>query len=93
MVQTVTRERAYAERDARLRRVRQQAQEWRARAAAGRAAAQQTIALRRTAARAAMARAVRLQRAAVTAFALRAAEQRENAARNVERFNQKRGRP
>ena len=38
------------------------------------------------------ARATRQQRAAVTAFAVRVAEQRENAARNVERINRRLGR-
>ena len=88
----MTREDAYAERDERLRHVRAQAEAWRARAKAGQATAQAAIAARRVAARAAQVRAARRQHAAVTAFAVRVAEQRENAARAVERFNRKRGR-
>ena len=89
---SVTRERALAERDERLRRVREQAAEWRARAEASRTAAQQAIAARRAAARVAMAHATRLQRAVVDAFAVRVAAQRENAAHNVERINRQRAR-
>ena len=88
----MTRERAYAERDERLRRVRAQAAEWRARAEERRASVQQTIAARQAAARVAMARAARLQRATITSFAVRVAQQREHAARAVDRFNKKRGR-
>lgn len=85
-------ERAYAEGDERLRTVRAQAHEWRARAEAGRAAAKTAIAARQAAARTAMARAGRLQRAAVDSFAERVAAQREHAARIVDQFNHKRGR-
>jgi hypothetical protein len=88
----VTREAAYAARDENVRRVREQAAEWRARAEAGRAAAQQAINARRAAARAAMARAARLQRAAISSFAVRVAQQRAHVARNVERINRQRGR-
>ena len=87
----MARERAAAERDEQLRRVRAQAADWRARAKVQQANAQALIATRRVAARIAQARAARLQRAAVSSFNERVAERREEAVRVVERVTRTRG--
>ena len=88
----MARDRADAERDEQLRRVRAQAADWRARAKVQQANAQALIATRRAAARVAQARAARLQRVAVSSFNERVAERREEAARTVERISRTRAR-